>query len=621
MKSGPSALVEKSRIAKAMRDSTLRGFKIQEPMECVRDAVAQFGRSVSVACSFGSCSVVVLHMALQVDPDILVVFNNSVAGYSPVVIRHRSTGLIDVLPLEDLWDAVPSPIILQRCQEIKVIDGVDLLSGSPDVWTPIKHILRHSYRGALVRVITGSGLVDTSPNHSLIRAGGEVVDAEAVCVGHRLAMPINIRPNEIFSWPFFVGSREIARFLGIFCAEGSAYYNNSNGGYITSIANKDVSLLEKTEEIMTQEFHVTPRIDDAGSGVSVLRASSRGLYRYVISQCCTQGMEKRVPVSILNAPDLIQSDYFEWYMKGDGHYHSGRYPQFATRSQTLGLGLSLLCRKLGYESYGIHNYENKPDAYHFWINRGKKRTDPRQVVRTYKVQYSGHLYDLETKDHSFCTGLGPIRAHNTGVEYPETLRYKEMLVKDWKLNLVETKPVKSFWKCVEEYGFPLLRGKRSKKYGNPGKPPCCRFLKEIPMREAAKKHGIRAVITGLRAAESRARMFAFAQLGQNYASHKFFDIVKFNPIAFWTHDELWKYIRAQGLPVNPIYKKVARSGCMPCTGYTNWEAQLAKANPRMYRYVQRLRGVALFEDFLSLEEARVVSPCASTEPAKLTEWF
>lgn len=211
--------------------------------------------------------------------------------------------------------------------------------------------------------------------------------------------------------------------------------------------------------------------------------------------------------------------------------------------------------------------------------------------------------------------------NNTGVEYPETLRYKEMLVKDWKLNLVETKPIKSFWQCVEEYGFPLLRGKRSRKYGNPGKPPCCRFLKEIPMREAAKKHGIRAVITGLRAAESRARMFAFAQLGQNYASHKFFDIVKFNPIAFWTHDELWKYIREQGLPVNPIYRKVARSGCMPCTGYTNWEAQLAKVNPRMYRYVQKLRGVALFEDFLSLEEAQVVSPCASTEPAKLTEWF
>ncbi|MBD3355071.1 phosphoadenosine phosphosulfate reductase family protein, partial [Candidatus Woesearchaeota archaeon] len=39
--------------------------------------------------------------------------------------------------------------------------------------------------------------------------------------------------------------------------------------------------------------------------------------------------------------------------------------------------------------------------------------------------------------------------NNTGVEFPETIKYKEMLVKKWNLNLIETKPIKTFWQCVE----------------------------------------------------------------------------------------------------------------------------------------------------------------------------
>jgi len=61
--------------------------------------------------------------------------------------------------------------------------------------------------------------------------------------------------------------------------------------------------------------------------------------------------------------------------------------------------------------------------------------------------------------------------NNTGVEYPETYAYRDLLKKEWKLNLIETKPIKSFWQCIKEYGFPLYRGKKGKgKYGNPGKP-------------------------------------------------------------------------------------------------------------------------------------------------------
>lgn len=156
--------------------------------------------------------------------------------------------------------------------------------------------------------------------------------------------------------------------------------------------------------------------------------------------------------------------------------------------------------------------------------------------------------------------------NDTGVEYPETYAYRDLLCQKWDLNLYETKPLKSFWQCVKEYGFPLSRGGKDKLGRNPGKPKCCSYLKELPFKNFAREHGIKATLTGLRAAESRVRMFAFAQFGQNYYLKKYgVNIMKFNPIAFWTHEQVWRYLKENNIPINRIYLKGAdRSGCMPC---------------------------------------------------------
>ena len=43
-------------------------------------------------------------------------------------------------------------------------------------------------------------------------------------------------------------------------------------------------------------------------------------------------------------------------------------------------------------------------------------------------------------------------------------------------------------------------------------------------------------------------------------------IEKFNPLADWREAEVWSYIRAFGVPYNPLYDQGYRSiGCAPCT--------------------------------------------------------
>ena len=51
----------------------------------------------------------------------------------------------------------------------------------------------------------------------------------------------------------------------------------------------------------------------------------------------------------------------------------------------------------------------------------------------------------------------PIIFNNTGIEYPETITFVHNTATAWNLNLVETKPLKTFWQCVSEYGFPKTK--------------------------------------------------------------------------------------------------------------------------------------------------------------------
>jgi phosphoadenosine phosphosulfate reductase len=172
----------------------------------------------------------------------------------------------------------------------------------------------------------------------------------------------------------------------------------------------------------------------------------------------------------------------------------------------------------------------------------------------------------------------PVIFNNTGVEYPETLAFKEQLKQEWNLNLIETKPIKSFWEIAKEYGLPDGRKKSDR---------CCDYLKEMPFRRIVRQYGFSFCFTGITALESRLRMFVACEKGQEYYSRKD-GITKIHPILYWTPEEVWRFIEENSIPVNPAYQKykIDRIGCVPCTSHKEWREQLAKTNPKMYQFIQ-----------------------------------
>lgn len=175
--------------------------------------------------------------------------------------------------------------------------------------------------------------------------------------------------------------------------------------------------------------------------------------------------------------------------------------------------------------------------------------------------------------------------NNTGVEYPDTVRFVANLEEAWALNLIVTHPEKSFWQCTEQYGFP--RGtKHSRTKGTHPTARCCYWLKEKPMLLTIRENGRLGYFTGESAIESWQRMFRARDKGVCIHLKKE-GICKIKPILWWTEEEVWSFIREFGLPFNEAYTRGAhRVGCMPCTAYRSWEGQLDKMNPKLYRIIK-----------------------------------
>lgn len=88
---------------------------------------------------------------------------------------------------------------------------------------------------------------------------------------------------------------------------------------------------------------------------------------------------------------------------------------------------------------------------------------------------------------------------------------------------------------------------------------CCFMRKVKPLRRALA--GKAAWITGQRRAQSVARrMLPLQEWDAEHGLHKF------NPLADWSDDAVWQYIRQHTVPYNALHDRGYPSiGCAPCT--------------------------------------------------------
>ncbi len=88
---------------------------------------------------------------------------------------------------------------------------------------------------------------------------------------------------------------------------------------------------------------------------------------------------------------------------------------------------------------------------------------------------------------------------------------------------------------------------------------CCRIRKVEPLGRALL--GKKAWVTGQRRAQAATRGSLMVE--EDDAAHF---MTKFNPLADWSEEDVWQYIRDNGVPYNALHDQGYPSiGCEPCT--------------------------------------------------------
>jgi phosphoadenosine phosphosulfate reductase len=144
----------------------------------------------------------------------------------------------------------------------------------------------------------------------------------------------------------------------------------------------------------------------------------------------------------------------------------------------------------------------------------------------------------------------PVVFLDTGYHFAETLGTRDAVRVAYPVRLIDVTPLRSVAEQDAEEGPRLFER-------NPDR--CCALRKVEPLERALA--GYRAWITGLRRADSPSR--AATPLVEWDAKRS---MVKVNPIAAWSDDELERYVEANGVIANPLLQLGYPSiGCEPCT--------------------------------------------------------
>ena len=89
---------------------------------------------------------------------------------------------------------------------------------------------------------------------------------------------------------------------------------------------------------------------------------------------------------------------------------------------------------------------------------------------------------------------------------------------------------------------------------------CCELRKVNPLKRVLSN--LDAWVTGLRREQTGAR----SAIGKIEIDASHGGIIKVNPLADWTHDQVWDYVRSRQVPYNELYDNGYTSiGCAPCT--------------------------------------------------------
>jgi DNA polymerase elongation subunit (family B) len=289
------------------------------------------------------------------------IYGDSVANYTPIYIKVN--GVIDIITIDELSTKYGNSewyMCLEKGKQDKEcceLENVE--TWTENGWTKLYRVIRHSLASnkKMMRILTPTGLVDVTDDHSLLLKSGEEISPKDVCIGTELLhnnLPFNDVVN-IYEGLTEDDSQLCGYLFGdVFCELLlQKYDNNNNDKIIPSII--------------------------INNNINIRKAFLSGIIDGMYYGCDTD-----------NAGNVI----------------------IYQKNQIIASQICWLASSIGY-SISLNVRDDNPDIYVITILSSPKQKPSYAVQQIIEIPYEGYVYDLTTENHHFAAGIGNLIVHNT----------------------------------------------------------------------------------------------------------------------------------------------------------------------------------------------------------------
>lgn len=342
-----------------------------------------------------------------------IVYGDSVSSDTPILVRRND--IIEWICIRDLCHHIQLP-------DIKVENNIENLGYEvwSDVgWTKIKRLICHKTHKKMFRVLTHTGCVDVTEDHSLLLPNGDEVHPWQVQVGNKLlhqnlpSLPevSDLTPEEAWVWGFFFGDGSCGQYECPSGNKSSWALNNTNLEYL----NYAIYALSKSEP--NYDFKIINTM--TSSAVYKLQPIQK-FSNYNIVDLVTKyrnlfynsDKHKIVPKPVFNARKEVKSAFMHGYYAADGS-RTESTTRFDNKGKIGTAGLYHLLSEIGY-SVSVNIRSDKDNIYRLNATKGAQRKDKDTIKKIVELSpYNDYVYDLETENHHFSAGIGRMVVHNT----------------------------------------------------------------------------------------------------------------------------------------------------------------------------------------------------------------
>lgn len=383
-------------------------------------------------------------------PGSKVLYGDSVLPDTPVLIRRN--GVIVTEKIQNIaqdWTSYPG--FMKDGTEKERFDVNGLEAWTHLGWQKINRVIRHKCSKSIWRVVTHTGVVDVTEDHSLLDENLNLIKPEK----------LNMDQTLFHSFPELDNSKQDYSgdklfVLGVFVGDGSCgIYDCPSGRKATwAINNQDLSLLEKCKTILENEypsygFTIMDTIDSS----HVYKLTPRGNIVELVNEwrnLCYDGKAKKIPLQAFG-----NERFLEGLWESDGCRKDKEMigcNRIDTKNQVTAQWYYMYLKSLGY-MVSINTRKDKPDVYRLTFSN-KLRKNEKVVKKFYKLHdsWDGYVYDLETEAGSFQAGLGQLVVKNTDsvmVQF-NVKGHPDPIKESWRLGEIASQRVQEFLRDPNE---------------------------------------------------------------------------------------------------------------------------------------------------------------------------